>query len=648
MDPQVQILSLSQEIMQAIAQSTTSVEFLNGCAQALEQQVQAVSVGFWTLNSQTDILELQLMSGLQAPPTVFPTQASLAISLIGLIAQNRQPYITCEVLQNICLIEAREWLRDVQIQTFAGYPLLVAGQLVGVVGLLHPEYLDETVLTGIETLAPAIAATLDRLEARTELLSRNEAILFRLASHMRNSLDLDTILQAAVAEIRQVLHLDRCCLLWCWNYGDNEGTLQSHMAITHEAKIGDLSPLLGECRDDQVNILRDLILNLDPVVVEDVNQSLHLEPSLQQLIQEWGMTSVLLIPLETRSRQLGAIIGGHVTLARSWNSSEIKLLQVVTDQLAIAMEQADLYAQTRASALAAQTQAAQLQKVLENLQQAQAQLIQSEKMYSLGQLVAGIAHEINNPVNFINGNLQYAQEYFEDLVGALALYQQVYPEPPEVIQDYLTTVDLEFIQEDCGKMLASMRIGTNRIRDIVLSLRNFSRLDEAEVKSVNIHEGLDSTLLILENRIKPHSQDLGITIVKQYHNLPLVECYAGQLNQVFMNLLNNAIDALHHQPQPRQITITTDLIPPPDFSLSTKQWVEIRIRDNGSGIPEEIQQHIFDPFFTTKPVGEGTGLGLSMSYKVIVEKHQGMLTCHSELGQGSEFIIQIPVKLQDA
>ncbi|ACC79181.1 ATP-binding protein [Nostoc punctiforme] len=289
----------------------------------------------------------------------------------------------------------------------------------------------------------------------------------------------------------------------------------------------------------------------------------------------------------------------------------------------------------------------ELKNALGELQRTQSQVIQSEKMSSLGQLVAGVAHEINNPVNFIHGNLVHVQEYTQDLLAFVQLYQQHDPKPAAEIQTFTEDIDLEFLQEDLPKMLSSMRVGTERIRQIVLSLRNFSRIDEAEFKSVDIHEGIDSTLMILQHRLKAKPEQPEIEVIKDYGTIPLVECYAGQLNQVFMNILVNAIDALEEnntkhtyqeiEENPSRIKIRTSVI--------NSTWLEIAIADNGVGISKEFQQRIFDPFFTTKPIGKGTGMGMSISYQIITEKHGGKLECFSTSGKGTEFIIQIPLQL---
>ncbi len=290
-------------------------------------------------------------------------------------------------------------------------------------------------------------------------------------------------------------------------------------------------------------------------------------------------------------------------------------------------------------------QSEELQSTLEKLQKVEFQLIHSEKMSSIGQMVAGVAHEINNPVTFVCGNLLHAGQYAEDLLNLLQLYQQHYPQPAPQIEEEMEALDLDFMMVDFRKTLSSMQMGADRIRQIVHSLRNFSRMDEAQMKPANIHEGIDSTLLILNNRTKPKAQNPGVNIIKKYGNLPLVRCYGELLNQVFMNLLSNAIDALDEYNQvrvinqlqinPSTIMITTEII--------NSEWVAIKIADNGAGMSEEIQEKIFDSFFTTKPIGKGTGLGLSISYQIVVDKHGGDLKCISAPDQGTEFIIEIPL-----
>ena len=336
------------------------------------------------------------------------------------------------------------------------------------------------------------------------------------------------------------------------------------------------------------------------------------------------------------------------SLATSFNQLIHSTKQLLGQQQ-IDNQQLAEYSQTLESRVKERTQElgnknSQLQELLEKLHQSQVQIVQSEKMSSLGQLVAGIAHEINNPVNFIYGNLTHVQDYAHNLLDYVQLYQKHYPSPPTEIVREAEEIDLEFLQEDLPKLLSSMQIGTDRIRQIVLSLRNFSRMDEADFKAIDIHEGLDSTLLILQHRLKARPESPEIEVLKDYGTLPLVECYAGQLNQVFMNILANAIDALDelnakrtHQERkdnPGRITIRTS---------TASQWIKIAIADNGSGIPEAIKKQVFNPFFTTKPVGKGTGMGMAISYQIITEKHGGKLECLSSPGKGAELMIQIPI-----
>ncbi|MEO0840550.1 MAG: ATP-binding protein [Cyanobacteria bacterium J06643_5] len=282
---------------------------------------------------------------------------------------------------------------------------------------------------------------------------------------------------------------------------------------------------------------------------------------------------------------------------------------------------------------------AKLQTTLDELRSTQTQLIQTEKMSSLGQMVAGVAHEINNPVSFVYGNINHVNEYITDILELIELYQQELPNPGEDIEEKLEDMELDFVKEDLPKILTSMKMGATRIREIVLSLRNFSRLDEADMKEVDIHEGIESTLLILQNRLKSKPNRTGIEIIKNYNKLPHIECFPGQLNQTFMNILSNAIDVLEEGRdkfgmQNPQISINTELI--------DNKKIAVRIADNGMGMTEEVKNKLFDPFFTTKPVGKGTGLGLSITYQIIVEKHQGKLYCVSEPGKGTEFVIEIP------
>lgn len=281
-----------------------------------------------------------------------------------------------------------------------------------------------------------------------------------------------------------------------------------------------------------------------------------------------------------------------------------------------------------------------LSQALDQLRQTQAQLIQSEKMSSLGRMVAGVAHEINNPINFIDGNLDYTYHSMQSLFDLIRLYQNYYPHPPQEIADYIEEIELEFLEEDLQKMMVSMKNGSERIHQIVMSLQKFSRLNEAQLKTVNINEGLNQTLAILKPRLLM-AQNQEIKIEKDYIDLPFVECYPAELNQVFFNILSNAIDFLEVK---LQANLDQDLIPTIwiKTNIIESQQILISIRDNGIGMTAEICDRIFDPFYTTKPVGKGIGMGLAIAYQTIVEKHGGNINCHSQIGQGTEISIVIP------
>ena len=292
-----------------------------------------------------------------------------------------------------------------------------------------------------------------------------------------------------------------------------------------------------------------------------------------------------------------------------------------------------------------------LEETLMELKHTQAQLIHAEKMSSLGHMVAGIAHEINNPISFIQGNLVHAREYYDNLLNIIQLYQHAYPDPSDLIQEEIKFRDLNFMQTDIKKMFESMQAGSQRISNIVQSCRNFSRLDESTFKVVDIHEGLDSALVLLQSRIRSSDQYSEIEVIRKYGKLPHVYCSPEQLNQVFFNLLINAIDTLEEASQKHNdedtvnqhntIWIRTGLT----SEMGTENAVSISIADNGMGIPEEIRSKIFDPFFTTKAVGKGTGLGLSVSYQIVTNLHNGRLSCDSTVGQGTEFVVTLPIQL---
>ncbi|MCP2728201.1 GAF domain-containing protein [Limnofasciculus baicalensis] len=630
-----------------VSQNGTLSESLTECTEAIIRHLHAIGAGIWTVErtvgnlSTLSSLELQGSTGQLLPAELFPRHVAPNQGIIGAIAQTRQSINTSLSTPG----------NDKIPSTFlSGYPLIVDARVVGVMALHSHQPFSQVVNGVLGWVANTMALAIDRVWAREELRSRREALLFQLASQIRNSLELDTILGTAVKEIRSLLRVDNCSFLWYFP----DANWQS-MCVTHEARNPKSQTLLGECPLPQFNPLVKIIGNLQPLRIEDIREGADLEPELRSLLTDWGMKSGLILPLKTQTGQLGAIICSNSHNYRLWSDPEVELLQGVVDQLAIAIEHAELFAKTRASALAAQTQARQLETALRDLRQTEALLIQTDKMSTIGQMVAGIAHEINNPVNFITGNLLHATNYIRDLLNLINCYQQHYPNPVREIQGCIEEIELDFLTEDLPKMMSSMQMGSDRINEIVVSLRNFSRVDQDEMKPANIHEGIDSTLLILRNRMKPYGNYPGITPIKEYGNLPLVDCYIGQLNQVFMNIISNAIDALEEargEGQEVRGEEKSNISSHPSF-FAQKIWIRtevlknnqvvIRIRDNGLGIPKNVLNRLFDPFFTTKPLGKGTGLGLSISHQIIVEKHGGVLQCISEPGKGTEFWISIPI-----
>ncbi|WP_254567267.1 PAS domain S-box protein [Oscillatoria sp. HE19RPO] len=488
---------------------------------------------------------------------------------------------------------------------------------------------------------------LQQSEAQYRELAQREALLNRIATQIRNSLELDTILDSVVQEIQQVMEIDRCHFAWYRNHGNEEV-----WEVVSEARNPGLINLIGCYSVEQVGPMVNLLLTRETLKFDDINRVS--DSIFREFLSNLGYRAMLAMPMQTESGKVGVISCACHNRTRVWKPEDVELLEAVCDQLAIALNQAQLYTQARVSAQIAEAKTHELQQTLQELQHTQSQLIQTEKMSSLGQLVAGVAHEINNPVNFIYGNLSHADDYMQDLLNLVELYRNHYPEPTLEIEEEIEQIDLDYLVEDFPQILASMKLGANRIRDIVKSLRTFSRLDESDMKAVDLHENIDSTLMILQNRLKGKSDRPPIKVIKEYGPISEITCYVGQINQVFMNILGNAIDAVEMKREdwvkpgtdaPVQATVQ---LPDPLIRITTTliegNRVKIAIADNGIGMKPEAISKIFDPFYTTKPIGKGTGLGLAISYEIIVEKHGGTMHCISEVGKGTEFIIQIPLQ----
>ncbi|GAB4306126.1 MAG: AAA family ATPase [Oscillatoriaceae cyanobacterium] len=467
------------------------------------------------------------------------------------------------------------------------------------------------------------------------------ATVLKASQTLFSEIQLDRLLATLLQTVLENAGADKAALLLS---RDQQWFVEAVAIVDQPAKIQSVP--LSESLDLPLVLIQNVKRNLQPVVIVDA--VVHPTLATNAYIVQQQPKSILCTPILQQGKLIAILYLENRLTAGAFTSDRVALLQILASQAAISLENARLYQEISnySHKLEAEVQrktedlsqkAADLEEALQNLQQTQLQLIQSEKMSALGQLVAGIAHEINNPVTFIQTNLHYTETYLQDLLLLLELYQQEYPAATPQIQAKIADIELEFIWEDLTKILRSMKVGSERIQKIVLSLRNFSRLDEAEMKAVDLHAGIDNTLLILQNRCQGSESQPQVEVIKNYGNLPEVMCYASEMNQVFLSIINNALDALQEVSETQknpQIKIQTE--------VRENSWVRITIADNGCGISPEIQKRMFEPFFTTKPVGSGTGLGLSVSY-AIVKKHGGELTCDSTVSIGTKFLINIPI-----
>lgn len=552
----------------------------------------------------------------------------------------------------------QEFLQSIQVQANLVVPIRIGGKLWGLL-VAHeckaPREWKPCELDLLQQLGDQAAVAIQQAElyeqsrisanqatekaTQLSLAAEQQKALFRVVSKIRESLDVETIFQTTAREIRKLLGCDRVGIFRFEpdsNYSIGE--------IISEDVVQGL-PFALSIKITEHCFGKQYALPYQQGSIQAIADiyDAGLNECYLEMLAQFQVRANLVLPLLKGEELWGLLCIHQCTAPRQWEASEVEFVSQIATQLGVALQQAELLTQT-------QQQTQKLSRTLQELQQAQSQLIQTEKMSSLGQLVAGIAHEINNPVNFIYGNLSHSAQYTRDLLELLNLYQEHYPNPTPEIRDRAEEIDLDFLEEDLPKILGSMEIGVDRIRQLVLSLRNFSRLDQAETKPVDIHEGLDSTLLILQHRLKAKPENFGIELMREYSNLPKIECYASQLNQVFMNVISNAIDALEESfgscSSSTASETATDKKPTIWIRtlLLNNSRVAIEIADNGPGMTQVMQSQIFDPFFTTKPMGKGTGLGLSISYQIVVEKHGGIFKCSSQQGEGTKFWIEIPMK----
>ena len=551
--------------------------------------------------------------------------------------------------------------------------------------------------------------TSEKWEQVAQQHQKRERLLSATVDRIYSCSRLETILQTAVEDVRQFLETDRTVIYRFHSDGSGVvafesvatplGSLKSMVSIPDRDLDYCYLDIIQEF-DKYIQGAPEALCQIEPIPEYEVKRSLVIpillkvkededctdvassistiqNPKLRSLSVSVGeafsegvglsMKSVAGQP-KIQNQLWGLLIAHECGSCRQWQKWEIESLKQLSMQMAIAIKQCQLFekvqkeiASKQFAEIETEKSQQQLEITLSELKYTQEQLLQSEKMANLGQLVAEIANEINNPVNFIHTTLHPASQHAENLIELVELYQHYYPTPRTAIASQLQHLDFDFIKTDFLKLLWSMQAGSEHIKEIVFALRNFSHFDDGQMKKANLHDGLDSVLRILQHRLKEQSDRPGIQVIKEFGDLVLVECYPGELNQVFMNILTNAIDALEERMKQDdkftpKIWIRTELVSSHlslvssnkphliDKRPSKRHKVVIHISDNGKGILPHIQRRIFEPFFTTKPVGKAKGLGLSISQQIIVDKHQGKLRCNSQLGQGTEFVIEMNTK----
>ncbi|MEK0181163.1 MAG: GAF domain-containing protein [Oscillatoriales cyanobacterium] len=649
MQQQVQLSNLLNQINNEIRSTLDIEQILTSGCRLLGQALNCSRASILVKESNTD---KTLITRGEYNAGDYPIQLGMKVPVVGnphleaIISQQESLAVTKFIDFPGLNERSRKIALDLEIKSMLAVATRYQGEVNGVIGLhqcdREREWTDweRQLLEGVASQL-AIAINQAKLYSQTRRQAEQESLLRLIGNQIRSTLDLNTILDTAVREVRQLLQCDRVII---YQFQDNwrGKVVVEDMSVPWPSILGDMGAdkcFKGDYADfyqqGRVRAINDVFnANLEPCHI-DFLDSLQVKANLIVPIvtsrnPEKSPKNSLNYDPELPGRLWGLLIAHECGDIRNWEQQEMELLSQIADQMAIAIQQAKLYSQVQEAAVKSQTQTQQLQATLEELRSTQQQLIQSEKMSGLGQMVAGIAHEINNANNFIHANLFHTQEYVKTLTEALEFCAKASPEAGDAIAQINEELELDYIREDFPPLLNSMIEGSSRIRSIVTTLRSFSRLDHSEFKAVDLNEGLENSLLMLQNKVKPE-----IKINKVYGKLPSVKCHAGQINQVFYNLIDNALDAINFTKKPGELTIRTQ--------VKETGWVTIYISDNGPGIPAEIQQKIFDPFFTTKPVGKGTGLGLSVCYQVIVQAHGGKINCVSKVGEGTELIVELPI-----
>lgn len=627
---QVKLLRLLNSINYQIHRSLDLQEVLNSACEMLGKTLKCDRVVVLVKDSEEDTL---VTKGESCKPE-YPSQLAFKVPEAGnphlqALMEQESP-LAVEQMQEYPGLsqQALATVKTLKIQSQLAVATRYQGQINGIIGLHQCDRLRQWQQWEQELLAEvasslSIAISQAQLYEETQRQAKSESLVRLINNQIRSSLDLETILQTTVEGVRQLLDTDRVVV---YQFGEdwNGSVVVEDVIEPWDSVLGNMGA--DNCFSEKYAYLYQ---NGRVRAINNIRNA-GLDECHVRFLEKLQVKANLIVPIVMGKNLWGLLIAHECSHPRTWRTYEINLLTQLGEQIAIAIDQAELFQQVQITAKKYQEKAQQLEHTLQELRSTQNQLIQNEKLSSLGEMVAGISHEINNANNFVQANIPYAQEYANILIQALESCAQI-PEAADQVAEITEDIELEYLQDDFPNLIDSMKQGAERISSIINALRTFSRLDEAQVKTIDIHEAVESSLAVLHHRIAPNVQ-----IKKSYSELPRVRCFPSHMNQVFYNLLNNAFDAIAAKETPGEIIIRSWQI--------DSDWIGVAIQDNGVGIDADTQTKIFDPFFTNKPVGKGTGLGLSTCYQAVVQGHGGNIFCNSEVGKGSEFIIELPLR----